>query len=77
MLVEITLEGPLKYRRSDRRDRLCIELPQGATVLAAIHASGVPWDEVGLAAVNGKQAEESLVLHAGDRVTLMAPLAGG
>lgn len=54
-----------------------MELPAGATVRALIDASHVPWEEVGLVAVNGARADDDRVLAEGDDVVLLAPMEGG
>lgn len=54
-----------------------MELPDGATVRALIEVSGVPWEEIGLVAVNGAQAQDEQILADGDDVMLLAPMEGG
>lgn len=75
MKVDVLVQGHLKQYRAEARFEL--ELPAGATVKELINASGIPWEEVGLAAVNGTRAEDATVLNDGDQVMLMAPLEGG
>ncbi|MFZ5814991.1 MAG: MoaD/ThiS family protein [Bacillota bacterium] len=70
-------QGHLKHFRQDHQERFTVELPAGATVRALIEASAIPWEEVGLVAVNGAQAEDDRVLADGDEVTLLAPMEGG
>lgn len=70
-------QGHLKHFRPDRQERFTVALPAGATVRMLIDASAIPWDEVGLAAVNGAQADDDRVLADGDEVTLLAPMEGG
>ncbi len=77
MEITVRAQGHLKQYRPDRQERFVLDLPDGATVKALINASGVPWDEVTLVAVNGQQAGDDRVLAAGDQVWLMAPLEGG
>lgn len=69
------MQGHLKQYCAEAQFEL--ELPAGATVRELIHASGIPWEEVGLAAVNGARAEDATKLNDGDQVMLMAPLEGG
>ncbi|MDF2628551.1 MAG: Mut7-C ubiquitin [Symbiobacteriaceae bacterium] len=74
MQVTIRAQGHLKqYRQTP----VTLDLPEGATVRMMLDASGIPWAEVGLVAVNGKQAPDEAVLHNGDEVMLLAPMEGG
>jgi molybdopterin converting factor small subunit len=77
--VQITVraQGHLRHFRADGRERFTLELPPGATVRMLIDASGIPWEEVGLTAVNGHQAEDAAPLQDGDQVMLLAPMEGG
>ncbi|WP_407910051.1 RnfH family protein [Lysobacter claricitrinus] len=54
-----------------RHESLLLELPDGATVAAAIDASG--WD-AGDVAVFGERAEMTRVLVDGDRIEVLRPL---
>lgn len=74
MQVTIRAQGHLKqYRQTP----VTLDLPEGATVRMMLDASGVPWEEVGLVAVNGRQAPDEAILHDGDQVMLLAPMEGG
>ena len=75
MRVFVLTQGHLKQYRPEAR--FALDLPAGATVRDLIHASGIPWEEVGLAAVNGTRADDATALKDGDQVMLMAPLEGG
>jgi sulfur carrier protein ThiS len=77
VVITVRAQGHLKQYRPDRQERFVLDLPEGATVRILLDASGIPWDEVGLVAVNGQQATDDLVLAAGDQVWLMAPMEGG
>jgi sulfur carrier protein ThiS len=77
MFVVVRAQGPLKRFRPDGRERFSLDLPAGATVLDLITASTIPWDEVGVVAVNGVQADEQQYLVDGDEVLLLAPMEGG
>jgi len=77
MRVSVRTQGHLKQFRADRLERFILDLPDGATVGDVITVSGIPWDEVAMAAVNGAQAREDRVLADGDRVMLLPPLEGG
>ncbi len=77
LVIHVRAQGHLKQFRPDKQERFSLELPAEATVRLLIEASGIPWDEVGLVAVNGRQVEESQVLASGDDVMLMAPMEGG
>lgn len=74
MRVFVQAQGQLKHRRPGP---FTLELPAGATVRMMVEATGIPWDEVGLVAVNGRQAPDEAVLRDGDRIMLMAPMEGG
>lgn len=75
--VTVRAPGSLKHHRPDGQERFTLDLPAGATVRMLIDASGIPWEEVGMAAVNGKQATDDSVLAEGDEVMLLVPLEGG
>lgn len=75
--IAVRLQGHLKHFRPDRLERFAVEVPAGATVRQLIDASAVPWDEVGLVAVNGAQAGDDAVLQDGDEVVLVPPMEGG
>lgn len=77
MRVIVQAQGQLKLFRADRSGEFELSLPDGATVVSLIAASGIPWEEVGLVAVNGQQAAEQQVLFEGDEVLLLAPMEGG
>lgn len=74
MQVRVQAQGHL---RQYRREAITLELPAGATVRMAVEASGVPWEEVAMVAVNGRQAPDEAVLQHGDQVMLLAPMEGG
>jgi len=77
MVIQVRAQGHLKQFRHDKQERFSVEVPDHATVRLLIEMSGIPWDEVGLVAVNGKQADESQLLSSSDEVMLMAPMEGG
>lgn len=77
MQIQVRAQGHLRQYRPDGRERFLLTLPEGATVRVLIDASGVPWDEVGLVAVNGAMAPDERVLADGDEVLLLAPMEGG
>lgn len=77
MIVHVQAQGHLRQFRPDGREAFAIDLPAGATVLDLIRASHLPWEEIGLVAVNGIKAEESATLAEGDQVLLLAPMEGG
>lgn len=77
MIIEVRLEGHLERFRPDGQRQFTVPLAQRATVRDLIEASGVPWAEVGVAAVNGVHADDGQVLADGDRVILLAPIQGG
>lgn len=74
MTVTVRAQGHLKqYRQTP----VTLGLPDGATVRMLLDASGIPWEEVGLVAVNGRQVPDEAVLHDGDEIMLLAPMEGG
>jgi sulfur carrier protein ThiS len=75
--VSVRAQGHLGQFRPDGQERFTVELPAGATVRSLIEASGIPWEEVGLVAVGGRQATDDQPLQAGDDVLLLAPMEGG
>lgn len=77
VFVAVRAQGHLKHFRPDGQERFRLELSEGATVRDLIEASLVPWDEVGVVAVNGAQAGDDHRLRDGDQVLLLAPMEGG
>jgi molybdopterin converting factor small subunit len=77
VLVSVRAQGQLKQYRPDRQERFIVEVPEGATVKGLIEASGIPWDEVGLAAIGGRQVGDDRPLQDGEEVLLLAPMEGG
>jgi molybdopterin converting factor small subunit len=77
LVIRVRAQGHLKHFRADRQERFDLELDAGATVRSLIERSGIPWEEVGLVAVNGVQADDERILIDGDEVTLLAPMEGG
>jgi putative ubiquitin-RnfH superfamily antitoxin RatB of RatAB toxin-antitoxin module len=57
-----------------RHESVAIELPPGATVSAAVAASGFDLDGIVAYAVFGERVAPDAVLHDGDRVELLRPL---
>ncbi len=75
MRVSVTLFGGLK--RSVGAGELTLELVEGATVLDALLACGLP-DRVDIwALVDGQRAGRSVCLHAGAQLSLFQPVGGG
>jgi molybdopterin converting factor small subunit len=68
-----------RYRPAGSPDHglVAVEIPQGATVQQLAETLGIPADLPRLALVNGREAELTHRLAAGDEVTLYPPLAGG
>lgn len=52
------------------------ELDEGTTIADVIAALGLP-DEPRIVFVNGKHAEETALLHEGERLAIFPPVAGG
>lgn len=77
LIINLRAQGHLKHFRPDRQERFSVELPEGATVRMLIEASGIPWEEIGLVAVGGAQAQDEQILTDGDDVMLLAPIEGG
>lgn len=75
--VIVQAQGHLKQFREDRYGEFELDLPDGATVRELIVASGIPWEEVGLVAVNDQQADDQHALFDGDEVLLLASMEGG
>ncbi len=77
MVIRVRAQGHLRHFRPDRQERFSVELPDGATVRELITRSGIPWEEVGVVAVNGGVVEEDHALQDGDEVFLLVPMEGG
>jgi putative ubiquitin-RnfH superfamily antitoxin RatB of RatAB toxin-antitoxin module len=68
MRVEVVRAWPRRH------DAVTVELPRGATVSAAIAASGFDLEGIAAFAVFGERVTPDAVLHDGDRVELLRPL---
>jgi uncharacterized protein len=68
MRVEVVRAWPRRH------ESVTVELPPGATVSAAIAASGLDLDGIVAYAVFGERVAADSVLHDGDRVELLRPL---
>jgi sulfur carrier protein ThiS len=53
-----------------------VDLPEGTTIADVISMIGLP-DEPRVIFVNSRHADESAALHAGDRLAIFPPVAGG
>jgi len=58
-------------------ERVELELPDGATVVDAIEAVGVPVDAVGFGVVGGNAVRKDYKLVDGMEVALYPPIVGG
>lgn len=77
MQVTVRAQGQLKYFRANKQELFTLQLPPGSTVRALIAASGIPWEEIGLVAVGGVQADDEQELADGDEIMLIPPMEGG
>lgn len=68
MRVEVVRAWPRRH------ESVTLELPPGATVSAAIAASGFDLDGIAAYAVFGERVAPDAVLHGGERVELLRPL---
>ena len=68
MKIEVVLAWPRRF------DSVLLELPDDATVVDAVHRSGLPLEGVDAYAVHGMRAEPMQPLRDGDRVELLRPL---
>jgi sulfur carrier protein ThiS len=59
------------------RGELEVEVLEGTSVGGAMDGLGLPYGEVGLLLVNGKLADEEVVLHEGDTVLFTPVISGG
>lgn len=81
MTVRVLFFGLLKDAAGTAEDRL--ELPEGASVEAALHAACARWPELAnqrrstVVAVNQKYALKTDILQEGDEVAFLPPVSGG
>lgn len=68
MRVEVVRAWPRRH------EAVTVELPLGATVSAAVAASGFDLERIVAYAVFGERVTSDAVLHDGDRVELLRPL---
>jgi uncharacterized protein len=71
MQVEVVRAWPRRH------ESVMLEVPPGATVSAAIAASGFDLGDIEAYAVFGERVAPDAVLHDGDRVELLPPLQVG
>ena len=79
MKVALALFASLSHFQPDGRggrEAREVDVPDGLTIGGYIDVLGLP-DEPRIIFVNGRHAEESTSLHAGDRLAIFPPVAGG
>jgi len=77
MRVTIELQAYLEQYSPNGQSVFEQELPDGATVSKLLNALNVPVELASVIIVGDTDAPFDHVLHDGDRVTLIPPLAGG
>jgi len=75
MKIRLSLYGLTVGNRLN--DSAVVEVDEGANIREMLSLFGFREEEIGLVVVNGKSGDCRQVLREGDRVTLIAPLAGG
>ena len=78
MEVEVRTYATLcKYIGKKTGVPFSFKIGKNTQVRDLIELLGIPEDEVKLYIVNGRSVEKNHILHAGDRVSIFPPLAGG
>lgn len=79
MKVTLVCFGRLKEHLAPggSRNRIGVELPDGANVASAATAIGADERDLFAVLVNGERADAGTMLREGDEVTLMPPFSGG
>ncbi|HHY46187.1 MAG TPA: sulfur carrier protein ThiS [Firmicutes bacterium] len=54
-----------------------LDIPPGSTLGDLLGILMIPPESVGIMSVNGARANESRLLHEGDRVDISSPIGGG
>jgi len=76
MKIYVRAYGTLKrYLRGKKEVELCLE--QGSTVVTLFRKLRKPKSEIWMVSVNGKIANEKIVLNDGDVVGILEPVRGG
>ena len=75
--MNITVVTDSWARRCLPQERTEVALPEGATVADALAGLGVPEDEIGLTAVNGRAAPREAALCGGDVLKIFPVVIGG
>lgn len=77
--VRVCLYGGLTVFASDLKPHcaLTVDLLPGDTLRDILMRLGIPFNEVGVAAINGRQADPNSVLAHGDNIVASAPVSGG
>ena len=70
----VALGGIRKYFENEKTD---LNLESGSTVSTLFHKLKKPRDEIWMASVNGKIANENTVLDEGDLVNIFEAVRGG
>jgi molybdopterin converting factor small subunit len=76
MRVKLTFLAHLQKYAGGRAE-LDVEVLEGTSVGGMMDRLGLPYGEVGLLLVNGKLADEELVLSEGDTVLFTPVISGG
>jgi sulfur-carrier protein len=74
MLIAIKLFATLRKGRFEEKR---LEFPPGTTVSGIIRELDLPEKEVTLIFINGRHADLTTVLSAGDTLSLFPPVGGG
>lgn len=77
MLVTVRLYGNLRKHLPPGKERVELELPEGATIRSIFQAIGIDPGEVGLTTVGDRVVSEDLELWPGAGVDVFAIIGGG
>jgi sulfur carrier protein ThiS len=75
--VRVLFFGEMRRYLPPGREAVELELPEPATVAAALRAVGVPPEGERIVGLNGALAHDATALHDGDQISLYHPMGGG
>ncbi|MHB1134302.1 MAG: sulfur carrier protein ThiS [Chloroflexota bacterium] len=77
MRITFCAYGDLRRYTPENKERMELDLAAPTAVSALLVQMGVPWNEVGIVAVNGVLKDEHYEVAEGDKVEVFAPVGGG
>lgn len=77
MKIQVELQAYLDQYAPNAQPAFVYDLPDGSAVKDLISALGIPFEVATVVIVGKNVATMAQVLHDGDKITVIPPLAGG